>query len=230
MSDGKGDSWIEAGFRELARSGVDGVRVEVLAKNLGVTKGGFYRRFRDRAALLEGMLQSWSAGRISSIEAQTSLDGTTARERLKALIRLYSERMNTEGMAVELAIRQWARSDETAAAAVASVDAARLKNVGQLYRATGLASEDADAQAFLFYCFIFGQSLLFLERGQRKRAQLVAKSAEKLIDDEGGNAAGRSVGSRTDTPDLYLTRFLRTNRYPPRIKCGAGFRLKTLLQ
>jgi hypothetical protein len=48
----------------------------------------------------------------------------------------------------------------------------------------GLAAEQADAQAFLFYCFIFGQSLLFLERGQRKRAQLVAKSAEKLLDGE----------------------------------------------
>jgi AcrR family transcriptional regulator len=180
----KGEVWIEAGFAEIARTGVDGVRVEVLAKNLGVTKGGFYRRFRDRAALLDGMLQSWSKGRIAAIEAQTSLDGTTARERLRALIRLYSERMNTEAMAVELAIRQWARSDDNAAAAVAGVDAARLKNVGQLYRATGLSSERADAQAFLFYCFIFGQSLLFLERGPRKRAQLVAKSAEKLIEDE----------------------------------------------
>jgi AcrR family transcriptional regulator len=181
----KGDAWIAAGFAELARSGVDGVRVEVLAKNLGVTKGGFYRRFRDRAALLDAMLQSWSAGRISAIEAQTSLDGANARERLRALIRLYSERMNTEGMAVELAIRQWARTDDTAAAAVAAVDAARLKNVGQLYRTTGLGAEDADAQAFLFYSFIFGQSLLFPERGPRKRAQLVTKSAEKLIDDGG---------------------------------------------
>jgi hypothetical protein len=87
-------------------------------------------------------------------------------------------------MGIELAIRQWARSDELAAAAVAGVDAARLKNVGQLYRATGLPPEQADAQAFLFYCFIFGQSLLFLERGPRKRAQLVAKSAEKLIEDQ----------------------------------------------
>jgi hypothetical protein len=93
--------------------------------------------------------------------------------------------MNTEGMAIELAIRQWARSDEAAASAVASVDAARLKNVGQLYRATGLAPEEADAQAFLFYCFIFGQSLLFLDRGPRKRAQLIARSAEKLLEDEG---------------------------------------------
>ena len=94
MTDGKGDSWIEAGFSELARSGVEGVRVEVLAKDLGVTKGGFYRRFRDRAALLDAMLQSWSDGRIAAIEKQTSLDGATARERLKALIQLYSERMN----------------------------------------------------------------------------------------------------------------------------------------
>jgi AcrR family transcriptional regulator len=193
MTDGRGDAWIEAGFKEIARSGVEGVRVEVLAKNLGVTKGGFYRRFRDRAALLEAMLQNWRDGRIAAIEKQTSLDGASARERLKALIALYSERINTEGknaegrntegLGIELAIRQWARSDELAAAAVASVDAARLKNVGHLYRATGLPGEEADAQAFLFYCFIFGQSLLFPERGPRKRAQLVAKSAEKLLEE-----------------------------------------------
>ena len=184
MAGDKSESWIKAGFTELARSGIEGVRVEVLAKNLGVTKGGVYRRFRDRAALLEAMLQNWRDGRIAAIEKQTSLDGTNARERLKALIALYSERMNTQGMGIELAIRQWARADELAATAVAGVDAARLKNVGQLYRATGLSNEEADAQAFLFYCFIFGQSLLFLERGPRKRAQLVAKSAEKLIEEE----------------------------------------------
>jgi len=177
----RSETWIEAGLKEIARTSVEGVRVEVLAKNLGVTKGGFYRRFRDRAALLEAMLQHWSAGRIAAIERHTSLDGATARERLKGLVALYSERMNTEGMAVELAIRQWARTDELAANAAAQVDAARLKNVGQLYRATGLPAEEADAQAFLFYCFVFGQGLLFLERGPRKRAQLVAKSAETLL-------------------------------------------------
>src|SRR5262245_40456902 len=138
MSDGKADTrtgevrserWIEAGLAEIAHTGVEGVRVEVLAKNLGVTKGGFYRRFRDRAALLEAMLQHWSAGRIAAIEKHTSLDGADARERLRRIIPQYSERVNTEGMAVELAIRQWARSDELAASMAAHVDAARLKNV-----------------------------------------------------------------------------------------------------
>lgn len=183
MAEEKGEVWIEAGFAELARSGVAGVRVEVLAKNLGVTKGGFYRRFKDRAALLQTMLGRWSTGRIAAIAQQADLAGVSPRQRLAALIKLYSERMNTEGMAIELAIRQWARIDEVAAEAVASVDAARLKTVGGLYRATGLSPEEADAQAFLFYSFIFGQSLLILERGQRKRAQLIAKSAEQLIGD-----------------------------------------------
>ncbi|WP_426439971.1 TetR/AcrR family transcriptional regulator [Bradyrhizobium genosp. P] len=183
MTEGKGDAWVAAGFAELAHSGVEGVRVEVLAKALGVTKGGFYRRFRDRAALLEAMLANWRDGRIAAIEKQTALDGASARERLKTIIKLYSERMNSDAMAIELAIRQWARTDEAAALAAASVDAARLKNVGGLYRATGLAAEEADAKAFLFYCFIFGQSLLFPQRGQRGRAQLLAKSADKLVDD-----------------------------------------------
>src|SRR5512142_2173974 len=110
MNDGKGDVWVEAGFKELARAGVEGVRIEVLAKNLGVTKGGFYRRFADRAALLDAMLARWRDGRVAAIVQQTSLEGESARERLKALIQLYSERMNAEGMALELAIRQWARS------------------------------------------------------------------------------------------------------------------------
>src|SRR6201997_148942 len=182
MTSDKGDVWIAAGFSEIARTGVEGVRVEVLAKSLGVTKGGFYRRFKDRAALRAGMLAAWSGGRIAAIEQQASLDGKTARDRLAGLIRLYSERMNTEEIAIELAIRQWARSDETAAEAVASVDAARLKNVARLYRATGLEAEDADARAFLFYCFVFGQSLLFLEHGMRKRSALIAKSAETLLE------------------------------------------------
>src|SRR5439155_9983313 len=49
--DGTGQ-WIEAGLAELAEGGIDRVRVEVVAERLGVTKGGFYRRFKDRRALV----------------------------------------------------------------------------------------------------------------------------------------------------------------------------------
>ena len=41
-------AWTNAALKTLARSGIDGVRVELLAKELSVTKGSFYWHFKDR--------------------------------------------------------------------------------------------------------------------------------------------------------------------------------------
>lgn len=172
--------WIEAGVAVLAEGGIDRVRVEIVAERLGVTKGGFYRRFRDRRALLEAILETWSRGRIDAINKQMALGEASPVDRLQSVIRLFSERVNAQGMAIELAIRQWARSDRTAAAATARVDEARMKNVEGVYRKLGLSPEDAQARAVLFYSFIFGQSLLFLEQPARKRASLIAACAAAL--------------------------------------------------
>jgi AcrR family transcriptional regulator len=176
------DQWIEAGLKELGRGGVEAVRIEVVAQRLGITKGGFYRRFKDRRALLDAMLDTWERGRIAAIEKQADLGGATARERLRSLIRIYSERLNPEGMAIELAVRQWARGGAAAAAAVASVDSTRLRIATQQYRELGLSAEDAQARALLFYSFIFGQSLLVLEGAARRRATLTAACADLLIE------------------------------------------------
>lgn len=176
--------WVTAGLAELGKSGVDGVRVEVLAERLGVTKGGFYRRFKDRRALLNAILETWRDGRITSIVRQAKEGGDTAVERIKALTRLFSERANPQGMAIELAIRQWARTDPIAAAAAEKVDTARLETASSLYRDLGLSASDADARAVLFYSFLFGQGLLYLDESPRKRANLAAACAKFLTEIE----------------------------------------------
>ena len=176
--------WVSAGLAELASAGIEGVRVEVLAERLGVTKGGFYRRFKDRRALLDAMLETWRDGRITVIERQAEAGGETPLERLRGIFKLYSERANRQGIAVELAIRQWARTDSIAAAAAEKVDAARLKICGSLYRKLGLSGPDAEARAVLLYTFLFGQSMLFLDDTPRKRASLIAACARYLLEIE----------------------------------------------
>src|SRR3954468_1186776 len=100
--------WVAPGLETLAEGGVDGVRVEVVAQRLGVTKGGFYRRYRDRRALLDAMLEAWVEGRIAAIQSQTELGaGEQPAERLREIIRLFAERLNAQGLSIELAIRQW---------------------------------------------------------------------------------------------------------------------------
>ena len=137
--DDASQDWVAAGLAELATTGVDGVRIEVLAERLGVTKGGFYRRYRDRRALLNAILESWRDGRVAAIERQAESGADTPAGKLRAIFRIYTERANTQGIAIELAIRQWARSDPIAAAAAEAVDEARLKVVGSLYRSLGLS-------------------------------------------------------------------------------------------
>lgn len=172
------ERWIEAGLAEIAAGGIAAVRVEVLAKKLGVTKGGFYWHFKDQPALLNAILRHWADGRIAAIEKQTADDGAAAAARLKSIIQLYSDRVSAQGMAIELAIRQWSRGDEGAAAAVAKVDAARLKNVQRLYERMGYARADAEGRAFLFYAFVFGQSLL---AGKSGRSRLIEAASSAVI-------------------------------------------------
>jgi hypothetical protein len=72
------------------------------------------------------MLRAWSAGASRRSKGTPASTAPTARERLKALIALYSERMNTEGMAVELGDpAMGALRTRLAANAVASVDCRR---------------------------------------------------------------------------------------------------------
>jgi hypothetical protein len=85
-------------------------------------------------------------------------------------------------MAIELAIRQWARGDDAAAAAVAAVDVARLKASGSLFQSAGMSAPDADARAVLFYAFLFGQSMMFIDESPRKRANLIAACLKVLTE------------------------------------------------
>jgi len=151
-------AWIAAAFDVLADGGIDAVRVEPLAKALGITKGSFYWHFADRRALIDAMLAAWTEGRIAAIRQQTERGEPAAV--LRTLADLYTRHANIRGLAIELAIRSLARTDEHAAKAVRDVDRERLQHVGKLFAGLGWPRTEAQARAILFYSYLFGQSLL----------------------------------------------------------------------
>jgi AcrR family transcriptional regulator len=152
-------AWISAAFDALAEGGIGAVRVEPLAKALDITKGSFYWHFADRRALLHAMLAAWSEGRIAAIREQAAAHGAPDAV-LRDLADLYTRHANIRGLAIELAIRSLARTDEAAAKAVRNVDRERLRHVGDLFAALGWPRAEAQARAILFYSYLFGQSLL----------------------------------------------------------------------
>jgi AcrR family transcriptional regulator len=158
------DAWIKGALTALADHGHGGLRVEVLAKRLGVTKGSFYWHFRDRRDLLDAVLDRWKDGRIDDIRRQTTAAAGAERAAIRHTIEVYSASRNRRGLPIELAIREWARHDARAAAVVEEVDAERLLCAERLFRLVGLAADEAKARSVLLYAYVFGYSLMRCDR------------------------------------------------------------------
>ncbi len=147
-------AWIDAALEILADGGIDAVRIEPLAKQLGVTKGSFYWHFKDRGALLDAMLTQWRRNTTLDIIARLERSAATPEARLAQLLKMPFRGVKADKSAeVELALRLWGRRDPQARAALAEVDQLRLRYFQDLLQRLGFSSEAAAVRAI--YCYSF---------------------------------------------------------------------------
>src|SRR5512132_4090519 len=127
------NSWVEEGLRALGVGGPDAVRIEALAQELGVTKGGFYWHFDGRRALLQEVLDAWERLMIDEVIERVEAGGGDARAKLRRLSALASS--GRDLMKIELAIRDWARRDKAVARRLRRVDNRRMEYMRSLFGA-----------------------------------------------------------------------------------------------
>jgi AcrR family transcriptional regulator len=158
------NGWIDGAIETLADEGVAGLRVEALAKRFGVTKGSFYWHFKDRQDLIGAILQTWKDGRLRDIDKQSVAPAGKECEQLLQVIDIYGSNRNRKGIAIELAVRDWARRDAQAGAIVEAVDRYRLESAVKLFVASGRSDDEAKSRSLLLYAYVFGQSLMAFDR------------------------------------------------------------------
>jgi AcrR family transcriptional regulator len=173
------DRWIEAGLRALARGGPDAVRIEALARALGVTKGGFYWHFDGRQALLDEMLDAWERLMVDVVIELLEAEGGDARAKLERLFELAS----TAGhmLKVDLAVRDWARRDKRVAARLRRVDSRRMDYMRSLFRSFSADEEDVEARCMLALSLFVGSHFVSIDHGGRDRAEVLALAARRLL-------------------------------------------------
>ncbi len=153
--------WVDAAMAVLVDQGIDHVRVDVLAKQLGVTRGSFYWHFRDREDLLRRVLQAWSERTTAQLTERLKQARDNPLEQLQDLASLpHRGRAAAKAARIELAIRAWARRDAEAAAVLQASDAARIGYHQQVFEALGFAEAEAKARAYLLYGHEVAESLM----------------------------------------------------------------------
>lgn len=136
--------WIRAGIVQLAREGVESVRVEVVARALGVSKGSFYWHFRDRDELLMQMLQFWENSEAEWLLAEES--GQTEKSNAAIRWARFVERSaEPERIKEEIGVRAWARKDERVALRVADVEKRRGRVIANILADVGFARDAAES-------------------------------------------------------------------------------------
>lgn len=171
------EKWIEEGLRALAEGGVDAVRVDVLAKRLGVTRGGFYGYFADREALLEEMLDTWEQGVDAEIERVEQGSGTRDRAWLVGRFVTSAD----EVRAIDLALYDWARRDEAVAERMRRVDEKRMRLARETIGAHCADPDEVEARALLAFCLAIGSAFLTVDHPGRTRNEVITHAAELIL-------------------------------------------------
>jgi AcrR family transcriptional regulator len=171
--------WIDEGLDALATGGPGAVRIESLARALGVTKGGFYGYFDGRGALLDELLDVWERRSVDEVIEQVEAAGGDARAKLRRLSMLAGTRRG-EVLKIDLAVRDWARRDRRVARRLKRVDNRRMDYLRSLFAPLSRDEDDIEVRCLLFYSLWIGSHFIAADHRGRTRSDVVKLALERL--------------------------------------------------
>ncbi|MFE5475708.1 TetR/AcrR family transcriptional regulator [Nocardia sp. NPDC055165] len=143
------EDWTAAALGLLLRKGVAAITISTLCDELGVTKGSFYWHFDGIDQLLETTAQFWCADHNDAARGFHDLDELPPQQRLARMGELLTgERV----WQVELAVRDWARTNAKVAEAVKALDQRIFHTLSDTLVDMGFSTEQAQMRAGLM-CF-----------------------------------------------------------------------------
>ena len=136
--------WLEAGYAVIAEEGVRALKIERLCRQVGATRGSFYWHFEDIGSYREALVTSWNSFLEQDRASLADLDGLPPRERLSKMMDLL---VSPQYWTLERAMREWARSDPTAAANVRAADRRVVRRVTKIFSDHGCSEDEARFRA-----------------------------------------------------------------------------------
>ncbi len=174
------DEWLACALEALANEGIGGVRIDKLAKQLGVARSGFYWHFKDRQDLLDHMLEYWAHEYTEVVTANKALTEGPAAQRLENVARIVRD---YELNRFEAAIFIWAQTDPAARQAFEHAYAVRLDFLRGIFRELGFSGEELEMRAQLFVGYQAWEYTGFCPQSKARADRLLALRLRLLIEE-----------------------------------------------
>jgi AcrR family transcriptional regulator len=169
--------WIRHALRVLAESGPDAVRIEPLAKKIGVSRGSFYWHFEDRSALLAAMLDTWEQATTEDAAERVESEGGDTTAKLRRLFTLTSPSV----VKTDLAIRDWARRDHAVAERLRRIDNQRMGYLRALFAGLSGDAGEVEARCLLTFSLLIGNHYIAADHGSYSRTDMLELALRQLV-------------------------------------------------
>ena len=170
--------WLARALEVLAAEGVQGVRVERLARDLGIAKAGFYWHFRDRRDLMQSMLDYWTHEFTVVVTGDPRLIEGDPKKRLYETMVMI---LDHDLAKYDLGIRDWAAHDPDAAKAVQAVYRMRLEFVRRIFSDLGFRGQQLEMRTRLFVCYHSWEQVMYEDLSKEECRKLLRLQHKMLV-------------------------------------------------
>jgi len=170
--------WLEAGLEALAAEGPEGLRIDRLAKKLGVARSGYYWHFENRQDYTEALLQHWAHESTDIVVADRELREMEPRERLRRTAEMV-DRYDLGRH--DLPLRVWAIREPLVARAVKKVTRRRLDHMRRALDELGFEGDDLDMRSHLLVGYFQSERTVFADLSAAARTRLRPMQLDLLL-------------------------------------------------
>lgn len=182
------EDWLRLALETLIRDGIDRVKIQIMAKQLNVSRSSFYWFFRNPQDLYEQMLDRWLDKNTGPIIQRALRPAPSISE---AILNVFECWIDDElfDPRLDIAVRLWARRAPEVLKVVASADRQRLDALTDMFARHGFPQDEAVVRARVLYFTQIGQYTLdfredLLTRFSRTSAYVLGFCGQEPTDKE----------------------------------------------
>ncbi len=160
--------WLEKALDVLESDGIDEVKIERLARELNISKSGFYWHFKDRKGLIRAMITYWEEEFTSVVTSNSEVLNAEPRERIYMTMKMILENNLTR---LELPMRSSAETDPVAWKMISQVYQVRVDFFRSALSEMGFEGEELEMRIHLLTCYHTWESVMFRDISKDRRAK-----------------------------------------------------------
>ena len=170
--------WLAEALDTLESSGVEAVKVERLAKALGISRSGFYWHFKNRQDLLEHLLDFWASEYTGVLTDNPDIIKLDPKKRLYTTMEMIRDKHLAK---YDLAMTSWAKLDSHAHQMVKKVVKMRLDYLRVNFAELGFEGDELEMRTRLFVCYHSWEDTMFPDLSDQKHSKLLKLRYKYLI-------------------------------------------------